>query len=368
MDVRSLLKAMVDKEASDMHLKVGSMPIFRINKALVPQNDYKELTPEDLIKIMTAITNESQRQEFEEKNELDYAHISKDIGRFRVNIFKQRGEIGIVMRRIKEVIPSFEELNLPPIFEKIAMIDRGIVLITGASSSGKTTTLASIIDYINANKNKHIITLENPIEYIHKDKKGVVNQREVGIDTESFHAALAHIIRQDPDVIVIGEMRDKESVMVAISAAESGHVVLSSFHAEDTTQAIIRPLDFFSSDLERQQVRMQLATNIKAITSQRLLRKANASASERLKLIPAVEILIVTPIVSKLIRDNNLKSIQKVLQSGEDAMCSFNMSLAALYRKKTVTKEEALSRSSNPEALKINLKGIYLDEDKGILG
>jgi len=367
MDIRNLLRSMADKDASDIHLKVGTVPIFRISKELVPQEDYEKLTRTEMTKIISDIANEDQRRQFNEKNEVDYAYIANDIGRFRVNIFKQRGECGIVMRRIKEAIPTFTELNLPKIFEKIAMFDRGIILITGASSSGKTTTLASIVDYINMNKNKHIITLENPIEYIYKDKKAIINQREIGIDAKSFREALRYIMRQDPDIIVIGEMRDKESIAVSLSAAESGHLVLSSFHAEDAAQAIARLLDFFSST-EKNLIRMQLANNLKTITSQRLLKRSDVGDSGEQKLIPAVEVLIVNAVVSKLIRDNKVKDVYKVLQTGEDGMCSFNMSLVNLYKNKMITKEEALSKSSNPEALKINLKGIYLDEDRSILG
>ena len=364
MNISDLLKTMVDKDASDVHLKVGSAPIYRISKRLILQDKYGKFTKEDMENMIREITNESQRHEFDENNEIDYAYFAEGIGRFRVNIFRQRGESGIVMRRIKEKIPTFKELALPPIFETISMFERGIILVTGASSSGKSTTLASTIDYINTNKNKHIMTLENPIEYIHSDKKSVINQREIGVDTESFHAALKHIMRQDPDIIAIGEMRDAESVMTSISAAESGHLVLSSFHAEDTMQAITRILDFFPHN-EKEQIRMQLANNLKAVTCQRLLKK---HGGEEEGLIPAVEVLIVTPIASKLIRENKIKDIGKVLQHGEEGMRTFNMALAELYKKNLVTKEEALSKSSNPEALKINLKGIFLDEDKGILG
>ena len=367
MDIRKLLKAMVEKDASDIHLKVGACPIFRIHRVLVQQEDYGKLTGDQMAKIINTIASEGQRSRFEEKSETDYAYIAKGIGRFRVNIFKQRGEPGIVMRRVREEIPTFKQLNLPPVFEKIAGMDRGMVLVTGGSSTGKSTTLASIIDYINKNKNKHIMTLENPIEYIHKDKKSVINQREIGVDTESFHEALRHIIRQDPDVIVIGEMRDRESVSVSISAAETGHLVLSSFHAEDTAQATVRLLDFYP-DSEKDHMRMQLANNLTAVTSQRLLKTVNSEKDDIPKLVPAVEVLMVTSVVSKLIRDSKLKNLYKVLQSGEDGMRSFNMSLVELFQKKLITREEALSKSSNPEALKINLKGIYLDEDKGILG
>lgn len=364
MNILDLLKVVVEKNASDLHLKVGSVPIYRINKMLVPEEHCGKFTKDDMEKMISEITTEAQRREFDDKSEIDYAYFAGEMGRFRVNIFRQRGETGIVMRRIKDRIPDFVELNLPSIFEKITMFERGIILVTGASSSGKSTTLASMINYINVNKNKHIMTLENPIEYLHSDKKSVINQREIGVDTESFHAALRHIMRQDPDIIVIGEMRDGESVMTSISAAESGHVVLSSFHAEDTIQAIVRLLDFFSHG-EKEQIRMQIANNLKAVTCQRLLKKGK---TEDEGLIPAVEILVVTPIVSKLIRENKIKDIQKILQHGEDGMRTFNMSLVDLYKKNSITKEEALAKSSNPEALKINLKGIFLDEDRGILG
>lgn len=366
MEVRRLLKSMVERNASDVHLKVGACPIFRINKLLVPQEGYGTLTADKISMVIDEIANENQKKEFRRANEIDYAYIAEGIARFRVNIFKQRGDTGIVMRRIKETIADFEELNLPETFKKIAMIDSGIILVTGASSSGKSTTLASIVDYINKRKNRHIMTIENPIEYIHKDRKSVINQREIGVDTESFHVALRHVIRQDPDIIVIGEMRDKESVSASVSAAETGHLVLSSFHAEDSAQAITRLLDFFPES-EKDRVRKQLSSNLKAVTSQRLLRKTGAAAGEP-ALIPAVEILIVTPVVSKLIRDNKIKELYRALQTGEDGMRSFNMSLADIYRKKLATKEEVLSKSSNPEALKINLKGIYLDEDRGITG
>jgi len=367
MDMRKLLQLVVEKDASDMHLKVGSVPILRLNRSLVPQKKLDTISRETMLTIIDSLTNEGQKNEFLEKNEVDYAYIAKDIGRFRVNIFRQRGECGIVLRRVKEVIPTFEELNLPGLFKKIASGERGIVLITGASSSGKTTTMASMINYINMHENKHILTLENPIEYIHKDIKSVINQREIGVDTESFHEALKHIIRQDPDVIAIGEMREREGVTVSISAAETGHLVLSSFHAEDTVQAIRRLLDFFDNS-EKNHIRAQLANNLNAITCQRLLKVAKTNDKAKCDLVPATEILSVTPIVSKLIRNNKLENIYKVLQSGESGMQSFNNSLLDLYRKKVITREEAISNSSNPEAIKINLKGIYLDEDKAILG
>ncbi len=367
MDISQILRSAVEKQASDVHLKVNEKPVFRIHRELVVQEDFADLRQEDITRIVENIMPPNLKHTYAEKHEVDFAFLSESSGRFRINIFSQRGCPGIVMRRIKEIIPSFRELNLPDVFKTIAMVDRGIVLITGASSSGKSTTLASIIDYINTHKNRHIMTLENPIEYLHRDKESVVNQREIGVDTESFHDALRHIIRQDPDVIVVGEMRDRESVTASISAAETGHLVLSSFHAENTIQAITRLLDFFPAN-EKEQIRMQLSVNLKALSCQRLVRTASADKAARIPLVPATEILIVTPLVSKIIRDNEMKKIEKVLQVGEDGMQSFNMSLVRLFKNKTISKEEALSKSSNPEALKINLKGIYLDEDRGIIG
>jgi len=362
MDIKGLLKIMVGKDASDLHLKVGRPPALRIKRELIPQ-DLPNLSGEELKKMAELLMNEHQKEQFEKKREIDFAYCMPEGGRFRTNIFRQRGEIGIVMRRIREDIPSFEELGLPPVLNKIALSERGIVLVTGTSSSGKSTTLAAMIDYINSNKRRHIMTIEDPIEYLHKDKLSIINQREVGLDTESFKVALRHVIRQDPDIILIGEMRDEETFLAAMSASETGHLVFSTLHSTDATQVIDRILDFFPQT-QHQQIRMQLAFNLKAVICQRLIPRTSRDG-----LIPAVEVLFVTPAVAKLIRENRLGKLVAAMQSGtEDGMQTFNMSLVKLINNKLITLEDALARATNPEGLKMNLKGIYLDEDRKILG
>lgn len=362
IDIQNLLKSLVTKGGSDLHLKAGREPVFRIHKELIPQLEYPVLTQGDLEGIFKSISNPELDARFEKDNEIDFAYISQSAGRFRVNAFRQRGDIGLVMRLVKSSIPAFAALGMPKVLEDIASSESGIILVTGKSSSGKSTTVAAIVEYINGYKRKHVMTLENPIEYLHSDKMSIINQREIGIDTESFHTALKHIIREDPDVIVIGEMRDRETIETAISASETGHLIISSFHADDTTQAVTRLLDFFTHK-EREQIRLQLSNTLRAITCQELLKRADGNG-----LVPAVEVLVNTPIVAEILRKNKLDNIRRVMHLGEHGMTSFNRSLVELVQKKLVTRDEALSKSSNPEALKINLKGIYLDEDKGILG
>ncbi|MBU0744319.1 MAG: PilT/PilU family type 4a pilus ATPase, partial [Gammaproteobacteria bacterium] len=282
---------------------------------------------------------------------------------FRVNVFRQRGDIGIVMRIVKNKIPDFAQLNLPDLFKDIAMFERGIVLITGASSMGKSTTLAAIIDYINNHKKCHIMTIEDPIEYLHEDKHSIINQREVGLDTESFHIALRHVIRQDPDIILIGEMRDAETFQTALSASETGHLVFSTLHASDTSQVVDRILDFFPTG-QHNQIKMQLSFNLKAVSCQRLMPRADGTG-----VIPAVEAMIVNPIIMKIIRENKMDRLQSVIQAcAEEGMLTFNQSLVRLVNSNLISMGTALANSSNPEALKMNIKGIKLDEDRRILG
>ncbi|MFH1777425.1 MAG: PilT/PilU family type 4a pilus ATPase [Candidatus Omnitrophota bacterium] len=362
INVLEILKMVVEREASDLHIKAGKPPVMRVKKMLVDM-EMPVLSEEDTQDIALSLMSEQQRDIFKKKNEVDFAYCLKDVGRFRANIFRQRGQVGIVMRLIKTKLPSFEELSLPPIFEKISLYERGIVLITGASSSGKSTTLAAMIDYINIRKRVHVMTIEDPIEYLHEDKMGIINQREVSLDTESFKEALRHVIRQDPDIILIGEMRDAETFYAALSASETGHLVFSTLHSVDTTQVILRILDFFPAT-QHDQIRMQMALNLRATTCQRLIRGTSGK-----EVVPAVEVLIVNPTAAKIIRSNKMERIQSTIQSNtEVGMQTFNQSLAGLVKKKLITLEEALSKSSNPEALKMNLKGIYLDENRSILG
>jgi len=261
------------------------------------------------------------------------------------------------------LIPSFEELAIPPILKELAVLNSGLVLISGATSQGKSTTLACMIDYINQNKSVHIVTVEDPIEYLHQDKKAIIRQREVGLDTASFDEALKYVMRQDPDVILIGEMRDINTFRAAIAAADTGHLVLSTIHAADTIQALNRVIDLFPSEFQNQ-VRIQLSQNLRSISCQRLLKHTTGEA-----LIPAFEILIVNPAITVLIREAKLDKIKNVMQNSPgEGMQTFNQSLLKLIKEKKVTLQEALSKSDNPEALDANLKGIFLDEEQNIIG
>ena len=361
IDDKALLSDMVLRKASDVHLKVGSVPIFRVDSKLQP-TDYEPLAPEDTEQIAGEVMSVYHRERFQSHNEVDFAYEAEGLGRFRTNVFRQRGFVGIVMRMVKMDIPSFEELGLPPTLKKISLSERGIILTTGTTSCGKSTTTAAMIDYINQNRRAHIITVEDPIEYLHRDKKSMINQREVGIDTESFHAALKRVMRQDPDVIVIGEMRDSESFMGALSAADTGHVVFSTLHTTNTSQAVGRVLEFFPLE-ERDQVRQQLSSTLRAVICQRLVPRASGEG-----VIPALEIMLNNLTVQKLIHENKLLKLSAAVETGKDeGMQTFNQSLLDLYNKKLVTREDALTYASNPDALKMNMQGIFLDEAKRIL-
>ncbi|MBU4477994.1 MAG: type IV pilus twitching motility protein PilT [Candidatus Omnitrophica bacterium] len=362
IDLLEILRSMVLQGASDAHFKVGRSPVFRIKKELI-SSPFPVLSNKDMEKIAYFMMRERHRKEFEKKNEIDFSYQLPDVGRFRVNVFRQRGDVGIVMRVVKNRLPSFEELDLPPIFKKIALYDRGIVIITGASSMGKSTTLAAMIDYINQNKKAHIMTIEDPIEYLHEDKQSIINQREVGLDTESFRDALRYVIRQDPDIILIGEMRDAETFQTALAASETGHLVFSTLHASDTSQVADRILDFFPTN-QHNMIRMQLSFNLRAVTCQRLMPRVDGTG-----VVPAVEVMIINPTIVKLIRENRVDRLQNTLQSFSDqGMVTFNQSLVNHVKANLISLDTALANSSNPEALKMNLKGIYLDEDSRILG
>ncbi len=362
VDIIEILKSMVNQGASDAHFKVGRSPVFRIKKDLL-NSSFPVMSNKDIEKIAYFMMKERHRRDFEKKNEVDFSYQLPDVGRFRVNVFRQRGDVGIVMRIVKTKIPSFEDLMLPPVFQKIAGLNHGIVLVTGASSQGKSTTLAAMINHINSVKKAHIMTIEDPIEYIHEDKQSLINQREIGIDTESFNQALRYVIRQDPDIILIGEMRDAETFQTALAAAETGHLVFSTLHASDTAQVVDRILDFFPPT-QHNMIRMQLSFNLRAVTCQRLMPRLDGTG-----VVPAIEVMIVNPTVQKILRENKTERLSKTLQSfAEEGMLSFNQSLVNLVKAKLISLETGLANTSNPEALKMNLKGIYLDEDRRILG
>jgi len=361
MKIEKYLKELVQKNGTDLHLKAGSPAKIRINRALSSFGD--ELFSKDTKDIAFELMSEKQMQKFSKELEMDISYEIPKLGRFRVNIFYQRGNVGLVLRKVRTDIGSFKELHLPSALEKISLSNRGLIIVSGTTSSGKSTTAASMIDYINENVSRHIITVEDPIEFLHKDKKSIVNQREVHIDTSSYSIALRHAMRQDPDVILIGEMRDIESFHIALGASETGHIVLTTLHSSDTSGVFSRILDFFPPS-QHHQIRMQLSLNLKAVICQRLIPRMDKNG-----LTPAVEILINTPVVSRLIRENRLDKIIPAIQGGaEDGMQTFNMSLVELCKNGFVSREQAMANATNPEALKMNLQGIFLDENKQILG
>jgi twitching motility protein PilT len=356
-----ILKTAVDGGASDIHIKIGTAVIFRINRQLVAI-ECPFPTKEWTDKVVQTITPSHLKSKLEEEREIDFSYYEQGIGRFRTNLFQQRGQWCLAMRYVRTQVPSFEELGLLPQIKKLAESPRGIMLVAGSTGSGKSTTLAAMMEHINANFKKHIITLEDPIEFVFEDNQSVIEQREVGLDTLSFHHALKNVLRQDPDIIMIGEMRDSVSFTASMSAADTGHLVLSTLHTTNAAFSVTRILDFFRAD-EREQVRRQLAGCLQGVVCQRMVTSVTGSVT------PALEILINTPTVRKLIEENRLDKLGAAIETGmDDGMLSFNQSLFQLVKDGKVTQKEALAKASNPQALEMNFKGIFLDEGKRILG
>ncbi|MCC6487035.1 MAG: type IV pilus twitching motility protein PilT [Candidatus Hydrogenedentes bacterium] len=360
--LKQLLQSATERGASDVHIKTNSTPYFRVDGQLIPRK--RVLTEKEIEALLKELLSERQRADFDKHHEVDLAHSDPELGRFRVNVFQQRGTVSMVFRHIKSIIPSFEELHLPMAAERFSDLVRGLVLITGTTGSGKSTTLAAIIDHINERRKCHIVTIEDPIEYTHMDKKAVVNQREIKIDTESFSTAMKSVMRQDPDVILVGEMRDLETFQAAISASETGHLVFSTLHTANAMQTVDRIVDLFPSD-QQDQVRSQLSLNLRGIMCQRLLPRASGSGR-----VPTCEVLINTPSVQKLIKENRLVKIPLAIQAGrEEGMLSFNDSLYSLLKGKLITSETAMEISDNPAELNLMLQGIRLGQMQGgILG
>ncbi|MCX8107357.1 MAG: PilT/PilU family type 4a pilus ATPase, partial [Verrucomicrobiae bacterium] len=315
-----ILQTAVEGGASDVHLKPNGPVIFRINRQLVAIQAPIP-TEEWINKVVDHIVPRHAKTRLDSDREVDFSYYLQGVGRFRTNVFQQKGQWCLSMRHVKTVVPSFEELNLPPILKTFAEIPRGIVLVSGTTGCGKSTTLAAMIEHINSTMKRHIITLEDPIEYVFEDNQSVIEQREIGLDTLSFDMGLKHVLRQDPDVIMIGEMRDAASFMAAINAADTGHLVLSTLHTTNASVAIGRILDFFKPD-ERDQVRRQLAATLHAIVCQRMVNRIGGG------LIPAVEIMINTPTVRKMIEENRLEKLAAAIETGvDDGMQTFNQAL-----------------------------------------
>jgi twitching motility protein PilT len=356
-----ILKLAVESGASDAHIKIGTPVIFRINRQLVAI-EAPSPTEEWMNMVVKNITPVHLRKRLDEEREIDFSYLEPGTGRFRTNLFQQRGQFCLAMRYVKTNVPSFEELGLLETVKKIAESPRGIVLLAGSTGCGKSTTLAAMIEHINANFKKHIVTMEDPIEYVFEDNQSVIEQREVGLDTMSFEHALKHVLRQDPDVIMIGEMRDSTSFTAAMSAADTGHLVLSTLHTTNAAQSISRILDFFKAE-EREQIRRQLAGTLQAVVCQRMVNTISGGVT------PALEIMVNTGTVKKLIEENRLDKLPAAIETGvEDGMQNFNGALFQLVKDRKVSEREALAKASNAQALEMNFKGIFLDEGRRILG
>jgi twitching motility protein PilT len=355
-----ILKTAVAGGASDVHIKIGTPVVFRINRELLAIESPPP-TQEWLDNVVEHIAPAHLKTRLQQEREIDFSYFVPGLGRFRTNLFQQRAHWCLAMRYVKTMVPSFEKLGLLKQIRRIAESPRGIVLVTGTTGCGKSTTLAAMIEHINANFKKHIITLEDPIEYVFEDKQCVIEQREVGLDTLSFQHALTHVLRQDPDIIMIGEMRDATSFTAALSAADTGHFVLSTLHTTNASQSVSRILDFFKAE-EREQVRRQLADTLQAVMCQRMVTTLGGSMT------PALEIMINNLTVKKLIEDNRLDKLSAAIETGtDDGMINFNQALYNLVKEGKVSKEEALSRATNPQALEMKFEGIFLDEGRRIL-
>ena len=355
MHINDLLKMSVERGASDLHLKVGSHPVIRVDGLLMPMTEAKRLMQEDTIAMAFSILTARQKQKFKDNMEIDLAYSVPGLGRFRCNIFQQRGAVGLVLRVIPTRIKKIRELGLPPVIEKIAMEQRGMVLVTGTTGSGKSTTLAAMIDLVNTTRVEHIMTIEDPIEFLHRDKKSIVNQRELEVDTKGFAQALRSALRQDPDVILVGEMRDYETIETALLAAETGHLVLSTLHTLDATETIHRIISVFPPH-QQKQIRLQLASVLKAIISMRLMPRADGKGR-----VPAVEILVATGFIRDCIENKEkTKQIKDAIEAGttQYGMQSFDQSLFFLWKKQLITYEEALKRATNPGEFKMRVQGI----------
>jgi twitching motility protein PilT len=358
--VDDLLRKAVENKASDLHLKVGNHPYLRVDGVLQPIADVPRVTPEEMLSMAFSMMTNRQKQKFKETAELDMAYGVAGLGRFRVNVFQQRGNVGMVLRVIPTKIRTVEELNLPSVIDKICEEQRGLVLVTGTTGSGKSTTLAAMIDRINSLRPEHIITVEDPIEYLHRDKKGFINQREVEVDTSSFSTALRAALRQDPDVILVGEMRDLETISTALLAAETGHLVFSTLHTLDATETIQRIIAVFPPP-EQKQIRLQLASTLKAVVSQRLVRK-----SDGIGRVPAVEVLISTGYIRDcIINPDKTRLIRDALAAGTSqyGMQTFDQSIFDLYSKNLITLDEAMLRASNPDEFKLRIQGVRSASD-----
>ena len=360
MELNEILQVALRGGASDIHLKAGLPPMFRVDGSLVPLKDARRLPPEEIGRMAFGIMNDYQKEKFKAQNELDLAYGVPGLGRFRVNVFQQRGTIGVVLRVIPFKISTIEQLMLPKVLEKICGEQRGLILVTGTTGSGKSTTLAAMIDHINSNETCHIMTIEDPIEFLIRDKRSIVNQREVGVDTLSFAHALKSALRQDPDCILVGEMRDLETIETALTAAETGHLVLSTLHTLDATESIARIVSAFPPH-QQKQVRLQLGSVLRAVVSQRLVPRADGKGR-----VGAIEVLVCNTRVREMIEDKDrTKEIPTAIAQSYTTygMQTFDQSLMSLFKQGLITYDEALRQSTNPDDFALRVSGISATSD-----
>jgi twitching motility protein PilT len=359
--LRAILETGVQNRASDWHIRENSPVYLRVDSGLVEISDF---TPdrEYLLECLQGMCEPKTLKHFEETGDADFAHQEDGVGRFRVNLHRQRGLMAMCLRHVKDKVPNFKSLGLPQVVATIAEAERGIVLVTGTTGSGKSTTLACMLEHLNATTAMHIITIEDPIEYNFKDNMCIFEQREVGLDAITFQSALTHALRQDPDIVVVGEMRSRESFDTAMHAADTGHLVMTTLHTTNAALTLQRILDFYPHE-ERDQIRKSLAGNLHAIISQRLCPRAFGKG-----VVPAMEVMVNTATVRKLIHDGKLEKLSAAIEGGGgDGMMSFNQCLLKLVNDGLVTEEVALEYATNPDALKMNLKGIFVSGEGGII-
>ena len=344
--MHDLLTILIERGASDLHITTGTPPQIRLNGKLTPLTQFERLTPQDTQRLAYSVLNEGQKQKFEEDNELDLSFGIQGLARFRCNVYRQRGAVAAAIRVIPIKIRSFDELGLPPVVEQLADRPKGLILVTGPTGSGKSTTLAAMVDKINNERSEHIMTIEDPIEFVHFHKKCLVNQREVFSDTQSFKNALKYILRQDPDVVLVGEMRDLETIAAALTIAETGHLTLGTLHTNSCAQTINRIIDVFPNT-QQSQVRAQLSLVLEGVLSQQLIPTADGRGR-----VMALEIMVTTPAIRNLIREEKIHQIYSALQAGQKfGMQTMNQSLIELVQKRQISREEALNRSMLPEEL-----------------
>lgn len=353
--IDDLLQMAMSFGASDLHLRAGSYPVIRVNGELRPISGVNRLMQEETLEMAFSMMSNRQKMHFKEHFEVDIGYGVSGLGRFRVNIFQQRGSIGIVARVISDQIKNFSELGLPPVLNKIAVENRGLILVTGTTGSGKSTTLAAIIDHINQNRNSHIVTVEDPIEFLHKDKKSYITQREIDVDTRSFAEALRGSLRQDPDVILVGEMRDLETIETALLAAETGHLVFSTLHTLDASETLTRIISAFPP-FQQKSIRIQLAGLLKGVISQRLMKSAKGNSR-----VPAVEVMVSTPLIRDcILHEEKTSQIRDAISAGTSqyGMQTFDQSLFYLYQSELISLDEALRGTTNPDEFRLRLAGI----------